>query len=76
MAWRKGFLQFNRADVPTVMRQVERWYDVEVVYEGAIPEKEFVGKIPKKSTIQEVLQILKLNDIHCRIDGKKITVLR
>jgi ferric-dicitrate binding protein FerR (iron transport regulator) len=76
MAWRNGILQFNRADVPTVMRQIERWYDVDVVYEGTIPEKEFVGKIPQKNTIQEVLQILELNGIDCRIEGRKITVLR
>lgn len=76
MAWKNGMLQFNRADVSTVMRQIERWYDVEVVYEGTIPEKEFVGKIPKKNSIHEVLKILELSDIHCRIEGRKIIVLR
>ena len=76
IAWKNGVLLFNRADVPTVMRQIERWYDVQVAYEGTIPEKEFVGKIPHNNTIQEVLQILELNDIHCRIEGRKITVLR
>ena len=69
-------LQFNRTDVYTGMRQIERWYNVEVVYEGSVPQKEFVGKIPKQSTISEVLQILELSDIHCLMEGRKITVLR
>lgn len=74
IAWKNGILLFNRANVQTVMRHIERWYDVQVVYEGTIPDKEFVGKIPQNNSIREVLQILALNDIHCRIEGKKIIV--
>jgi len=45
VAWKDGLFAFTDADVPTVMRQLARWYDVEVKYEGAIPEKEFNGKM-------------------------------
>lgn len=75
IAWKNGILQFNRANIKTVMNQLERWYDVEVIFEGKIPEKEFVGKIPDSSTIAEVLKILELSNIYCRIEGRKIIVL-
>lgn len=75
MAWKNGLFQFNRADITTVMKQIEKWYGVEVVYEGKIPEKEFVGKVPRNSDINEVLQILRLSKINFRIEGKKIIVL-
>jgi len=44
VAWRFGYFQFNNADLPTVMRQLERWYDVQTVYAGNIPKREFLGR--------------------------------
>src|SRR5690606_11768983 len=45
LAWKNGFFQFDRADILAVMRQIEKWYDVEVVFEGKMPKKQFVGKV-------------------------------
>jgi len=41
------FLEFSRASIHDIMRQISRWYDTEVVYEGKIPNDEFVGKIER-----------------------------
>ena len=76
LAWKNGILQFHGADVPSVMRQIERWYDVDVIYEGKIPVRQLAGKIPGNANISEVLKILELSNVHCRIDGRKITVLQ
>ncbi len=51
MAWKNGFFQFNDANLQSVMRQLSRWYDVEIKYEGIIPDKKLVGEIPKDSKI-------------------------
>lgn len=75
IAWKNGLFQFSKADIVTVMRQIEKWYDVEVVFEGKIPEKQFVGKVPRDSDITEVLEILKLSNIKFRIEGKKVIVM-
>lgn len=75
VAWKNGLFHFNRADIYTIMRQLERWYDVQVTFEGNIPQKEYVGKVPRNSNISEVLQILELSKIHFKINGKKITVM-
>jgi hypothetical protein len=56
------------------MRQIARWYDVEISYEKNIPERQFGGKIDRNSNIAEVLKILEESKVHFRIDGKKIIV--
>ena len=74
VAWKNGLFEFNRADITTIMRQIERWYDVEVVYEGERSDKQFVGKVPRNSNLSEVLGILELSKIHFRVDGRKVII--
>jgi ferric-dicitrate binding protein FerR (iron transport regulator) len=74
VAWRYGYFQFNDADIPTVMRQLERWYDVQTVYEGTIPKREFLGKIPRSLTLSQALNVLQMLKVHFKIEGKKIIV--
>jgi transmembrane sensor len=76
IAWKNGFFQFTDADMPTVMRQIEQWYDVKVNYEGAIPKRSFGGGIQRSLPLSEVLSILEANDVKFKIDGKNITVLK
>ena len=75
VAWKEGLFFFTDADLPTVMRQLARWYDIEVKYEGAIPEKEFNGKIGKTLTLNQVLRILTKTNVNYRIEnGNKIII--
>ena len=74
VAWKNGYFSFNRADLKTVMRQIARWYDVEISYEGKIPERQFGGKIDRSSNASEVLKILEESKVHFRIEEKKIIV--
>ena len=74
IAWKNGFFQFDRAGLDVLMRQIERWYDVDVVFEGAIQERAFGGKISRSKNIQDVLKILELSKVGFRIDDKKIIV--
>lgn len=75
VAWKEGFFFFNSEDIPSIMRQIARWYDVTVVYEGNVQGKTFTGQISRYANVSEVLNKLELtNDIHFDIEGKKITV--
>src|SRR3546814_8532996 len=76
VAWQKGYFQFNRANIYAIMRQVERWYDVKVVYEEPMPKEEFIGKISRNESLSSVLRIFKLSKINFRIEGNKIIVFR
>jgi transmembrane sensor len=75
MAWKNGSFRFDRTSVDVVMRQLSRWYDVDVVYEKGIPAVRFGGEMKRDLSLSEVLAILNKMEVHCRIDGKKLIVL-
>jgi len=74
MAWKNGLFDFERIDIGSLMRQLSRWYDVEVVYDKKIDEL-FYAKIPRNTNLSDVLKILELTGkVRFEINGKKITV--
>jgi ferric-dicitrate binding protein FerR (iron transport regulator)/uncharacterized protein YbgA (DUF1722 family) len=76
VAWKNGYFSFYKADLQTVMRQIGRWYDLEIQYEGKIPARQFGGKIDRNSKAAEVLKILEESKVHFRIEDGKIVVGR
>jgi transmembrane sensor len=74
IAWHKGLFEFDKADIPTVMRQLARWYDVEVVYRGNIDDNIFSGSIHRDLSAAKSLELLSYAKVHFIIDGKKIIV--
>lgn len=76
IAWKNGFFHFKDADLYVVLRQLSRWYDVEVVYQVERTSDEFVGDIPRTVTLATALKILNLGGVHYKVDGKKIIVTK
>jgi ferric-dicitrate binding protein FerR (iron transport regulator) len=74
LAWINGRFYFNDTELSTLMRQIARWYNIEVVYDGAVPQEKFSGEIPRNSNIEEVLKILKLSSIHFTVNGNVLTI--
>ncbi|MGF7081980.1 FecR domain-containing protein [Mucilaginibacter sp. UYCu711] len=78
VAWKNGLFQFKNTDLPIVMRQLSRWYDVQVEYEGKMPQTVFNGKLHRNVNASQVLDILKYFNVNFRIEGsgsqKKIIV--
>ena len=74
MAWKNGLFQFNNVTIETVMRQVARWYDIQVVYERDASRDLFRGKIYRNTDMSQLLKILELSGAHFKIDGKKVIV--
>jgi transmembrane sensor len=74
MAWKNGFTSFKSADIRSIMRQVERWYDIDVVYEGNVPERTFSGGISRDANLSELIRLLEVSKIHFNIEGRKLTV--
>lgn len=75
VAWKNGQFHYEMDGIEAIMRQVERWYDVEVVYEGSIPEKKFVGTISRNIPLSKFLDILSYTGVNFRIEGRKIFVM-
>jgi ferric-dicitrate binding protein FerR (iron transport regulator) len=74
IAWKNGQFKFSKDDLKTVMRQLARWYDIDVVYEGNILKRQVMGTIPRNLNLSQVLEILASSDIHFKIEGKKLVV--
>ena len=75
MAWKNGLFHFEKASLQDVMKQLTRWYDVNVMYEGSIPQREFVGEMERNLSLAQVLKILEKNQVHFRIENKTIVVM-
>jgi ferric-dicitrate binding protein FerR (iron transport regulator) len=75
VAWKNGLTSFKSADIKTIMRQVERWYDVEVVYNGSIPARSFTGDIPRDANLSELLRLLEISRIHFKMEQRKLIVM-
>ena len=75
MAWKNGRFQFSNMDLKTIMRQLTRWYDVDVVFEGKVPDIRVGGFIHKDVNLSTVMEFLGENGVHYKIEGKKITIL-
>lgn len=75
MAWKNGMFRFNGTNIKEIMAQVERWYDVEVVYEGDVTKLDFTAGVARTSNVSELLKKLELTKtVQFTIEGQKITV--
>lgn len=75
MAWKNGTFRFGGTGIETIMRQLSRWYDVEVVYNKKIDEI-FYAEIPRNTPLSDVLKALELTgEVRFAIEGKKIIVM-
>jgi transmembrane sensor len=74
IAWKNGLFNLAGADLKDLMRQVERWYDVTVQYEGAVPNIEFQGKLNRAVPLSDIIDYLKNLGVECRLTGKTLQV--
>lgn len=77
IAWKKGLFLFNATNIESIMRQVSRWYDVDVDYKiPASSGLRFTGIVSRRDNVDQILKIMELTGlVHFKIDGKKITVI-
>lgn len=77
VAWKNGLFYFKNSDIKTVMRELTRWYDLEVSYSGEITSDTFNGRISRSLPLSKVLERLEATEfVHFKAKGRKITVLR
>lgn len=76
IAWKDGYFNFNGTSLQDVMRQLERWYDIDVHYQGNIPHLTFDGELPVTLQLSQVLKILHKVEVKYRIEeGKRLIIL-
>ena len=76
VAWKEGKFLFTHASLRTIMRQMGRWYDVDVVYQGNVDDILFTGMLARKQNAAQSLEILALDKkVRFLTEGRKITVI-
>jgi transmembrane sensor len=74
IAWKNGSFHFNNLDIVSIMRQIARWYDVDVVYAGPLSHETYSGIVSRMSKISEVLSLMEDSGVKFKVEGNKILV--
>jgi ferric-dicitrate binding protein FerR (iron transport regulator) len=74
MAWKNGFFHFGNTSIQELMKQLARWYDIDIVYKGEIPQRAFGGEISREANLSQVLKILNESKVRCRLEGTKLII--
>ncbi|MEZ2338570.1 FecR domain-containing protein [Mucilaginibacter sp. RCC_168] len=78
MAWKNGLFIFHDLNITEVMKQVSRWYDVDVEYrDDEVKNNEFGGTVSKYKSINELLDVMVLTrSIHYKIEGRRVIIMK
>lgn len=75
MAWKNGLFDFEGQTMPEVMRQLERWYDIDIDMEDGVKNNiEFTGGISRGVTLGQLLEAWRYLDIKYTLEGRKLTI--
>jgi transmembrane sensor len=74
MAWKNGKFEMRGVDAETLMRQIARWYDVDVVKEGVLPQNKFGGSIGREVNLSALLEALKEYGVKSRLEERKLII--
>lgn len=75
LAWKGGIYRFNNTELYTIMREVERTYDVKVEYQPGVENQPIIGTLDLHKSLDTSLKILEgclLNKIQFKQIGKTI----
>lgn len=77
VAWKNGLFVFEDESLENIMKKIERWYNVEVVYQDVDKSLQFGASISRHDSVSDVLEWLELTGgIHFKIEGRRITVMK
>jgi ferric-dicitrate binding protein FerR (iron transport regulator) len=76
ISWTKGYFRFDHANISEVLRQLTRWYDIEVTFSIPIPDYQYDGDIGRDLSLTAILKHLEKKDVHFIIEGKTLIVTR
>lgn len=76
IAWKKGYFVFADQDLKSIMRELARWYNVEIEYQGNITNTAFSGSVSRSKSITQVLRVLELTDnVHFKVNERRVLVM-
>lgn len=74
IAWKNGQFVMNSTDLPALFRQISRWYNIEVVTSGTLPQRTFGGSIATNVSLTDLVEALNMYGIKCKIEQRRLIV--
>ncbi|WP_169472228.1 FecR family protein [Pedobacter hiemivivus] len=75
IAWKNGRFFFENEPIEDIMKQIKRWYDVDVEYEDNMAGKTIWGSVTRYGNVSKVLSVLEsTGGVHFKIEGRRIIV--
>ena len=75
-AWKNGYFRFNEATLGNIAKELERWYNVDIMLEDNLANKQFTGKISRSKNMNHILNIIQRTiNINYKIEGRRITIM-
>ncbi len=74
IAWKNEIFYFNNTPIDKLMRQISRWYNIEVEYTGEIPSEFFTGEMSRNVSLHVLLKFLKDSGVDYQINGRVLTI--
>ncbi|MEO6289527.1 MAG: FecR domain-containing protein [Ginsengibacter sp.] len=74
VAWKNGKFIFNGTELQEVLRQAARWYNLEVVYEGKIPDDKFSGQVSRSVSLSSLLKWMQWSEVYFKLEGRKLII--
>lgn len=71
-AWKKGLFTFRGDKLSSVMKDIARWYNIEVEFEGGAGNVEISGDLHRAANLSQVLKILSVLDVESKLEGRKL----
>lgn len=75
IAWKDDIFSFKDVRLDAIMKELARWYDIEVKFQGKIPPQKYSGKIGKNLTLQQVLSLLGATNIKYTVEGDRTIII-
>lgn len=74
LAWRSGFFEFDEVDIATLMRQIGRWYNIEIKYDKLDQNRSYGGRIRKDIPLSKMVKMLDGNGLSCKLEDHSLTI--
>ena len=76
MAWKNGFFNFDGMKLREAMKQIERWYDINIIYEKGVTDVTLFGELTRNISLQDLLKALGYTGIKAKIEGNNLLIMK
>jgi len=77
VAWKNGIFLFRNESITNIMKQVSRWYDLDVTYRASVSHVKLGGSVSRYANISNLLNTIELTgSVHFKLEGRRIIVMQ